>query len=123
MWTQADLEQLDWREIKEIAESFAITKPEGGWLDAIPLILIAQSSNTNEVIVEPKAEITEMPIFQSERPAVIESKTEDQNAKFSTKFYAGAKIDYCPTCGEKKRIHYGQAICPTGNKDCPMTKK
>ena len=39
---QAELEGMDWREIKPIAESHGIEKPEAGWDEAIPLILDAE---------------------------------------------------------------------------------
>lgn len=32
-------EEQGWRQIKQIAEAYDISKPEGGWDDAIPLIL------------------------------------------------------------------------------------
>lgn len=37
---QSELDAMDWRDVKAIAEEYEITKPEGGsWDDAIPLIL------------------------------------------------------------------------------------
>lgn len=36
---KAELEAMDWREVKAIAEKLGIEKPENGWDEAIPLII------------------------------------------------------------------------------------
>ena len=38
------LEAMDWRELKAIAEPLGIEKPEGGWDESIPFILAAEET-------------------------------------------------------------------------------
>lgn len=121
-WSQADLEQLDWRDIKEIAEKLGIPKPESGWLEAIPLILEFQSKqsflNLESASESTPNQITQINTVPEVIPAVDNQKLAE--SKFSTDFYEATKISYCPVCGEKKRFFYGQPVCPVNNSICPM---
>ena len=49
----------NWSPIKAIAESYGIDKPDGGWEDAIPLIVDAEKAVTDPPVVEEPKPTTE----------------------------------------------------------------
>ena len=36
---EAELKEMDWRELKAIAEDYGLSKPESGWDEVVPQIL------------------------------------------------------------------------------------
>ena len=128
MWSNTELSQLDWREIKEIAESLQIPKPEGGWTEAIPLILEKQSSDQN-LLFQPEPElikslpelILENKVNSGNQSQALPTSNKEQEirSQFSTDFYQAIGVKTCPYCGEKKRFFAGKQICPITKNDCP----
>jgi len=124
MWRESELSQLDWREIKEIAESFGIAKPEeGGWTVAIPLILEKQLSN-QDLLLQPES--TQVEVTTEPPEPIVENKINlvDQEetllkSRFSTDFYRAIGVGTCSYCKEKKRFFAGKQICPINKPDCP----
>lgn len=104
---KAELEELlssggGWRKVKAIAESFEppITKPEGGWDDAIQLILDAE--------------------FPDER-TVAEPEAQPVAPVYPVEFLRSAGISACDRCGSPKVVSMeGSPHCPLKKNDCPM---
>jgi hypothetical protein len=127
MWSNTELSQLDWREIKEIAESLQIPKPENGWTEAIPLILEKQSSNQN-LLFQSESGLIQLPesIGEDKSNSVDQEETlpkssqeQEMRSRFSTGFYQAIGVETCSYCGEKKRFFAGKQICPIAKSDCP----
>ncbi len=46
-------DEANWREIQKIAQTLGISKPEGGWDEAIPLILKAEQAEATKEVAKP----------------------------------------------------------------------
>jgi hypothetical protein len=99
---EAELLEMTWQAVKAIAEPLGISKPAGGWDEAIPLILDfdfgVPDIEEAEEAVESQPKIT---------------------AIFSTDYFEKSGIPYCKICGASYQNDLsGMPICPVSNADC-----
>lgn len=121
-----------WRAIRDIAISLGIPLPEGGWVDAIPLIVEAEAK-ARPAPKSPRplpSEVFDQIINDPERPRspslsdfsrVSYSPEQIQRlpvkerptGKYPTDFYRNNGIAFCSWCGEQYTSDLnGQRICP-----------
>ena len=105
---EAELLEMTWQAVKAIAEPFGISKPAGGWDEAIPLILDFEFPE-NEEIEEVDQEAVEDAVELQPETSTI----------FSTDYFERSGIPYCKTCGASYQNDLGgMPICPVSNADC-----
>lgn len=97
-----------WKEIKAIAESSTppIAKPEGGWKEAIPLILDAEFPSA------------EAPVETVEAPA---GESAELKPIYPVEFLNSAGIATCSDCGSPPTVNLeGAPHCPYQKSACPL---
>lgn len=102
--TERETELLDmpWQAIKSIAEPLGIAKPEGGWDEAIPLILEA-----------------EFPKVKPSKPVKASPKPATTDFLYSSDFFESSGIPYCKDCGASYQNDLeGNPVCPVSKTDC-----
>lgn len=122
----AELEEKDWPEIKAIAESLNISKPDGTWKEAIPAIVDLEISMG--IVHEVDASVTKdkdgIPVEHTVEISPIIPETESVQNVYDTGFYDLIGIKRCPDCGEKRRSDgWGNQICPESRDNCSFVRK
>ncbi len=109
---EAELLEMRWQQIKAIAEDMEppINKPDGGWDEAVSLILDAEfpGDDTEEA---PKT---------AAGPQGEPKASASVGAVYPVDFFESSGIPYCEKCGApEQRGLQGERICPVADKVCP----
>lgn len=122
----AELEEKDWPEIKAIAESLNISKPDGTWKEAIPAIVDLEISLG--ILHEVDSSVTKdkdgIPVEHTVDVSPLVTDPQPPTAAYDTEFYDLVGINRCPDCGEKRRSDgWGKQICPENRDNCSFVPK
>lgn len=100
---EVELKSLSWQEIKAIAGTHGITKPEDGWENAIPLVLAVEFPEGNEPEPEPEDEVG--------------------GTHYCSSFFEASGVPFCQGCGDSFHNDFqGNPICPIDSSECPRLK-
>ena len=107
---EAELLEMTWQAVKAISEPLGISKPAGGWDEAIPLILDFEFGVPD---IEEAEEVDQDAVEEA-----VESQPKI-TAIFSTDYFEKSGIPYCKICGASYQNDLsGMPICPVSNADC-----
>ena len=116
---QKIFEEKGWGAIRRIAEKHDIQKPDGGWDDAIPLIVAAEEAAAKGKESAKKLEPKPEPVA-----AKAEPKADKAVKRYKADWYKSSGIPFCATCGAPNPTDInGNPLCPVANSNCPRLSK